>query len=63
MFEDVPASAKPALIAGGLFLAGAIMPPALLFDGIDVWAGWLLGVIFVTPGGGLLLRILPRLLF
>ena len=62
VFDDVRASANPALMGGAFFLAGAIMLPALLLNGIDYWAGLLLGVIFLVVGGGVLLQLLPRFL-
>ena len=60
VLDDVRASAKPAALGGAFFVAGAIMLPALLLNGIDYWAGLLLGGIFLVVGGGLLLQILPR---
>ena len=60
VLDDVRASAKLAALSGAFFVAGAVMLPTLLLNGIDYWAGLLLGVIFLLVGGGLLLQILAR---
>ena len=62
ILDDVRASAKLAAMAGAFFIAGAVMLPALLLNGVDYWAGWSLGLIFLVVGGGLLLQIVPRFL-
>ena len=59
ILDDVRASAKLAAMAGAFFIAGAVMLPALLLNGVDYWAGWSLGLIFLVVGGGLLLQIVP----
>ncbi len=62
VLDDIRASAKLAALGGAFFLAGAVMLPALLLNGIFYWAGLLLGALFLVVGGGLLLQILPRYL-
>ena len=60
VLDDVRGSAKLAALGGAFAVAGAVMLPALLLNGITYWAGLLLGAIFLVVGGGLLLQILPR---
>ena len=62
VLDDVRTAGKLAALAGAFFLAGAVMLPALLLNGVYDWAGWVLGLIFLVIGGGLLLQILPRFL-
>ena len=49
IMDDVGASARLAALGGAFFLAGAVMLPALLLNGLYYWAGWLLALIF-EPG-------------
>ena len=62
ILDDVRATAKTAAGAVAFFLAGAIMLAALLLNGIYFWAGWLIALLFLLVGGGLLLQFVPRVL-
>ena len=62
VLDDVRASAKQAALGGAFFLAGAVMLPALLVNAIYYWAAWLLMLMFLVVGGGLVLQIVPRFL-
>lgn len=58
--DDVRGSLKLFALACGFFVASAVMLPALLFYAVYEWSAWLLAVMFLAVGGGLLLQMLPR---
>ena len=60
--DDVRGSLKLFALACGFFVASAVMLPALLFYAVYEWSAWLLAVMFLAVGGGLLLQMLPRFL-
>ena len=60
ILDDMRGSLKLFALACGFFAASAVMLPVLLFYGVYEWSAWLLAVIFLVVGGGLLLQMLPR---
>jgi len=62
ILDDLHRSMKLAMLAGAFFIAGVVIVPALLLNGVYEWSAWLLGLLFLVIGGALLLQILPRYL-
>ena len=60
VLDDLRGSAKIAALAGLMFVAGVVILPVLVWNGVYFWAAWMLGVMVLVIGGGLLLQLGPR---